>query len=147
MTENTERKNISSYILQILACILCKRTGRSMNTGKSEHIVLRLIPAVLTIRQNADTVSAVRISNISPLLSGNLIKIFAVIRSVNITESQIVGSNFVRASERKLSLEQSSALLPVYTVINPYNLASALKAYNLLDLGKIGITSNLNCNS
>ena len=147
MTENTERKNISSYILQILACVLCKRTGRGMNAGKSEHIVLRLIPAVLTIRQNTDTVSAVRISNISPLLSGNLIKIFTVIRSVNITESQIVGSNFVRASERKLSLEQSSALLPVYTVINPYNLASALKAYNLLDLGKIGITSNLNCNS
>jgi len=137
----TGNRVCENMVSEILLCLIgiAATGGRSMQKRKTEHVVGRLVPAVLAVIHNADAITPVPVSKIGPLLGIHFVCSKHIVSACLRAYAQIIHCLRVRNGKRELRFQKGVLAAPVNLIayIDPVAFITFIKD-DILD--KSGIT-------
>ena len=85
-----------------------------MEQGQAEHVVGRLVPAVLAVVEYSDSVAAVGLREVGPLLRVDLILFGDIVRALDGAGAYVVAGHRIGYGQREFRLQEGAGALPVH---------------------------------
>ena len=120
--------------------------GRRTQQGESQRCVVRLIPSILTVREDRYAIAVGRVTLVGPLIATHLVLIACTDAATNGTKRDVVGGTGIlesRSIEGEVDLQHALVCLPVHLVNTLYAVVDGIHADVLNEGRAFLLTLNL----